>query len=265
MAITRDLIGDSNMKITVCTTATLRPEILKRTYDSFWDRMLRPGQLQFGLRFDLRINIDPVGHNIEYCKVLDVANQYPWATIKHRSPANPSFPRAFIWTMAGAETPLIINLEEDWQLLQPVDWRVILDSFDEDPTLAVLRLPMFHSGPTSMKTWGHFIPWNGMFYQCPDEMRIEIGFCGHPSIIRSDFIHKTLPHLDARQNPEKQYHYVPAIMRETLNWKFGIYGIPNAMPFIKDIGREWMQRNGWVKEGPKAVFTNWKKEESNVI
>lgn len=238
--------------IDVTITATRRPEVLEKTLDSFKEFFDVPARCI--------INVDPVGHNIESGVVSDLASRY-FRYVTFRHPADPAFGFAFKWCWLQSEAPWVFHLEEDWELLEPVKASQLIKILDDEQDLALLRLPMFHSGPTSMKNWTHIYPWNGSYYECPSEKRVELGFCGHPSMIRGEFVRGCAPYLVGIKNPEKQFHHGPMeILRRVIQYRYGVYGKPGTGPFIRDIGREWMQKNSWVKSGNKSFFTVWERQ-----
>jgi hypothetical protein len=175
--------------------------------------------------------------------------------------ATPHFGQAFKWCWSQVESDLVFNLEEDWELLRPLDLSDLLNVFNQNPQIGVARLSAFPVGETVTKNWNVFIPRVGDFFEVPEELRIAIGFCGHPSLIRGEFVKKTVPYLDATRNPEKQFHRGGSsfIKDEILKWRYIVYSQPQQPPAIRDIGRRWMINNGWAKKGSKAFFTEWTK------
>ena len=128
------------------------------------------------------------------------------------------------------------------------------------PDLALLRLPQFRSTETEMKNWDRVYPWNGAYFECPEEMKQAVGFCGHPSLIKGDYVKLCREHLLTDRNPEKQFHGGnDKLVDEALRWKYGVYGQPNQSNYIRDLGREWAVNNGWKKKGNKAHFVEWEK------
>lgn len=241
--------------IDITITATRRPEILFQTLHSFYDKCFR------GIAKECRviINVDPVGHNIPSINVLNVVSSFfPRYCI--RMPLDPSFPKAFIWTWTNADAPWIFHLEEDWELLQDLDMLDMIETMNRFPQLALLRLPYNPSGEVSQKNWSHFYPWNGHYYECPHERRVELGFCGHPSLVRGSFVRGAVPYIHPDRNPEKQFHHgdddlIMHVARHT----YGNWGKPGHGPYVRDIGRQWMIQHGYAKKGNKAHFTEWEK------
>ncbi len=246
-------MSDALVDITI--TATRRPEILHRTLDSFYELMLRP----VAARCRVFMNIDPVGDDVDRIDIINLVRAY-FNTCVSRLPITPSFGAAFQWCWQQTAAPWILNLEEDWELLQPVDVLEMIRILEDEPDLALLRLPFRKSDAAFQKNWKAFFPWNGRYFECPADRRTEMGFCGHPSLIRIGFVKKCARFIDERQNPEKQFHHGHRALIETVqDYRYGVWGRPNDAPYVRDIGRQWMVEHGWVKQGVKAFFTKWER------
>lgn len=237
--------------INVCITACIRPEIIEKTLSSF--------QRYFWKDMDIRaiVNIDPVGVGFNQVTIADVVSKY-FMDNTIRTPRIASFPNAFKWTWLQTDTDYVLHLEDDWELLRDVDVDEMINILEGESDLALLRLPIFHAGLEHMKNWNKFFPWNGRYYECPEELKMEVGFCGHPSLIKQEFVDRIAPYIDIRINPEKQFHHGPQkIMDEVAKWRYGVYAKPGDEPILRDIGRAWMVENGFQKSGNKAWFTHW--------
>jgi hypothetical protein len=206
----------------------------------------------------LILNIDPVGPD-SLNDVLDVATEH-FTEPEFILPAFPSFPKAFINTWRKTTSKYIFNLEDDWELLLNLDLLDMIRIMDENPNLAVLRLP-YKATDEKSKNWSCFYPWNGEFFECPKDKKRELGFCGHPSLIRGDFAREAVRHLSPDLNPEKQFHHgPPGIMQLIDESRFGVYAEKHQQRAIVDIGRKWMVGTGWQKQGNKAHFTKWENQ-----
>jgi hypothetical protein len=243
------------MKIDVTITACLRPEILETTLRSFFDGMFRAHECR------LIINVDPVGLDVPQKSVVDVCRSYSPVVVS-RTPSEPSFPVAFKWVWMQVEAPYVFHLEDDWELLSPVSLSKMVELMESEPDLAVLRLPRWRTESLTSKNWGHFYPWNGRFFECPEGRKAELGFCGHPSLIRGDFVKKTTPYLDEGKNPEKQFHYNYKIVEVVKKYRYGVYATQNSPPIIREIGEQWKIANGWIKQGNRAHFVKWTRSQS---
>lgn len=246
----------------IICTATLRPELLQRTFDTHI-------QYLFGdhiKKARLVINIDKVGSDQPDKAVNDIlrfVDQIPFADIQINVCETPHFSRAFCWLLGQIYNPLTFNLEEDWEMTQPIDFERMVELFKEQGNLAHLRLSMFKSfrDPDrghrhAMKTWNKFCFWNGEYFEVPKNLRGTIGWCGHPSLNRSSFLMSWGTILDPERNHEKQ---IKGAHIWLLRSRFGVFHPKETDPAIKDIGREWMTQNGYEKKGIKAFFTEWEK------
>jgi hypothetical protein len=239
----------------VTMTACNRPELLERTLRSFFIYFI-------GLKKSiprLIINIDPVGTDAPIQDTLDICYNY-FSEVVWNTPWRPSFPKASKWVWSQIESPIIFHLEDDWEMLREVSLSKMLDILYTFPDLAILRLPAFASGTDTMKNWNKFFNWNGIFFECPLDLRGGLGFCGHPSLIKKSFISYVFPYLDATKNIEKQIKHHNKPLTGYLNsCNYGVYAQQNEPPAIQDTGRQWMIDNKYHKKGSKAFFTVWEK------
>ena len=247
----------STALVDITMTATRRPDILRRTLESFTKLMFSPVLDQVRLV----VNVDPAGLPISSFDIIDVCREFfPNGNIHCRLAAEPSFGSAFCWTWSQVSAPWVFHLEDDWELLRPVELSAMIALMEEEPDLAVMRLPYKLTGEELSKNWNLFFPWNGRYFECPANYAGGAGFSGHPSLIRSDFVKRTLKFLNPNHNPEKQFHArIPDLQKVVLEYRYGVWAERSAPPIIKDIGRDWMTQQGFSKEGNKAFFTRWAK------
>lgn len=261
----------------ITITATQRHEILRRTLESFKKNLFKDYPIR-----SININIDPVGPDKDHSACLEVCldifanvdvKQIPTNSyimpegsidtiINYRAPEKPNFAEGFKWAWNEARTNFVFHLEDDWELLREIDLNEMINMLNKHEDLALLRLPQFRSTEKTMKNWNLFYPWSGEYFKCPLDLVTTAGFCGHPSLIKGEFVQNTAPYIDITKNPEKQFHHGPKeIMEEVAKWKFGVYSQPNMPAAIADIGRKWSVETGWQKKGPKAWFLEWEKGE----
>lgn len=246
--------------IDVTITAVMRPSIFKTMINSFFKNLF-DDYLKKGHRLHLVINIDPVGGEDSKYFIKCFSDYLVIESVN--MPIQASFPKAFkyVWSNVYADADYVFHLEDDWELLQKVDLLKLINILEKEDDLALLRLPAFYAGNRFMKNWNKFFPYNGKYYECPEELKTSVGFCGHPSLIKAQFVRNTVKHLDDTRNPEKQFHSRgnTLIMQEVVKWRYGVYGIPGSPPLVRDIGRQWMVAQGYRKQGSKAHFTQWEK------
>jgi hypothetical protein len=256
------MIDEFRYNYVVTCTATLRPELLLETLVSHKENLFR--NTTTSAKFI--INIDCVGSEDVDSKlgdILRIINSQGFAAVSYRVANEPHFPTAFRYVMTEAcqlNTPLIFHLEEDWKLLMPINFLDMIGWFYTKRRLAHLRLSQFKGEVNTMKCWNKFIEWNGDWYGIDGTLRREIGWAGHPSLNRKRWMQKVLDYIDWDHNPEKQIkgrkfgHPMNELLDE---WEFGVYHPRSAPPAVEDIGRAWMTKNGYIKKGNKAWFTNW--------
>jgi hypothetical protein len=141
----------------------------------------------------------------------------------------------------------------------------MIEELEQQPNLALLRLSAFRSGTHNAKHWNKFLDWNGRFFEVAEQDRRRIGFCGHPSIIKTEWIKQVLPLMVNDRNPEKQLqfpeHNSQELLETVLKWRYGVWQGQDEPAQIKDLGRGWIAGAGWQKSGNKAFFTEWCKQE----
>jgi len=241
------------MNIDITITACRRPKILLTTLQSFYYNMLKDHECE------VIMNVDPVGDG-KADSVIDTCLMF-FPNLVSRTPEKSNFSDAFkwVWKFKG-NAEFVLHLEDDWELLKEVDLMDMVGILRRNPKLALLRLPQFKADGDKMKNWNKFFPWNGEYFECPEELKMSVGFCGHPSLIKREFIDNTVNYIDTNKNPEKQFHRGPKeIMNEVAKWSYGVYGTPKESAMIRDIGRRWMIENNWKKKGSKAYFMEWEK------
>ena len=253
-------------RIDITMTATLRPELLARTLESFRKYLLHECPCR------LIINIDAVGctsiassqaalHSIKEVvfKYFEVAEpRFVWAS---------DFPRAFIWSWEQATAGMVLHLEDDWELLRDMDLAAGLALFDKHPELAGLRLSKWDAEETRCKLGRYFAPWNGEFFEVEPEERLSHGISGHPTLYRGSFVQEAWRYLVPQLNPEKQFHYGCAALCDLVDkHRWGIWAKPNEPRAIADIGKNWKSQDGkpqWRKSGGfnRAWFTRWEQRD----
>lgn len=240
------------MRIDVLIPSTKRPSVLLATLGSFYKNMLR------GHDCRVWINVDPVGlEHISQRDMIGCVRIY-MKVEGSRIPSEAGFGHAFRWLWTQPVGDFVLYLEDDWALDVPVDLNRMAHIMRDELDLAVLRLPFKPTGAESSKNWRFFYPWNGRYFECPREHRLEVGFCGHPSLIRGEFIRRCGKWIDPEKNPEKQFHYGRSeLLDEVVRWRYGVFGAQNQPAAVRDIGRRWMIENGLSKAGNKSFFTQW--------
>lgn len=258
------------MIINITMTAIRRPELHERVLKSFCEKMFYPAQEKARIKGDkilinYIINIDPIPENSSLKDEIDLFNKYFIPRIPRIVNATDAhFGKAFkyVWEKSKDITAdFTFHLEDDWELLQPVDLLNLIRIMQKYPNLQILRLNSFSSGQTMTKNWNKFIPWNGVFFEVPKNERGLLGFCGHPCLIRQRFINEVAPKLNPDSNPEKQIGGKNKKFKHLFQdpYRYGVWGVRGKGPIVRDIGRKWMIDNGYRKKGSKAYFTEYVK------
>lgn len=247
-------------------TATLRPELIQKTFYSF-NKYLFGKHIEKGR---LIINIDMVGTDdldFERIKVFNIIKKLPFKQKTVKITPQPNFANAFFWCMSQVKNKYVFHLEEDWELLCPIDLERMVEIMDNYSPIAHLRLSQFKSNERHLKAWQNHAYWNGYFFEYDDKVKQIDGWAGHPSLNRTDFMKKVCDIVNPNSNPEKQIK--GSCSKEMFDLiqdhRFGIYHYQNSDPAIKDLGRQWMIDNGYRKAGNKAWFVQWEKTENDKI
>lgn len=245
-------------ELEITTTATRRPEIIDKTLFSFRIHMFSDIDAR---NITLRVNIDPIGggEGLTY-EVMDVCGTH-FKNVSFYRPTKPSFPKALIRLWGSVRTKYFWNIEDDWLLIRPIDFQKMIEIMEEEGDVAILRLPFRPVTMEHSKNWKFFFPWNGKFFECKKEDKPEIGFCGHPSLIRTSFIKEALPHINPHSDVEKQLKGRNRGFMNVLDrYRIGVYSEQNMPKAIHDIGRRWTHENGYKKVGINSrTFETWDK------
>ncbi len=241
-------------------TATLRPTVLRETLDSFAQHLVGFRDKLTAKR--LVVNVDPIGEaGVDPCHILRTCTHH-FSHITSRCPTVPDYPYAWKWTWTTTTEEFVFLMFDDFALRQPVDLDAMLAIMRKNPDLAVLRLPVawhddrFKVGADSARQWNVDFPWNGEFFECPEEHRQGVGCAGQPSLMRGEFARVTAQHL-GRGNPENQFHHGNgACVAEVLKWRYGVFAQPNQPPAIEDLGWPWKRKHGFVKDH-NSLMKGW--------
>lgn len=208
-------------KVSFCTTALARPEIINQTYQSFSENI---ENLDF-FKCKLYINIDPIPNDKKLQQgVLEVAKSY-FSDVFVRMPAKANFTCALSWCWSSADTPYIFQLEDDWILLKKMDFNKISNLFDDNIKIVILT------------AYTHFE---------------YTGVALSPSIWKRELYKAFVNSFDKKVNPEHQLKYM---FRNTFS-KNNVLVIDNKI-IVKDIGREWSKKHNLKKPKEKARFIKY--------
>ena len=207
-----------------CTTAMIRPELLRRTYESFTEKLL-------DIPWDdtqLFLNVDPLPPG-DAEKVVAVAKEF-FGHVTSRTPDKPNFAAAVKWCWSSAGAPFLFHLEDDWVLRRPVSINALLEHFGTKKE-GVMQIAL-------------------RAYRYKYRM-----YCLSPGIFRAALYKRMAPQFDTSVNPEFQLHalkHSPKTVRG--------YTDIGTRPLVADIGREWIIGKPYAKvrgKGRKRTFITW--------
>jgi hypothetical protein len=216
-----DSIAPSD-RLDVCMTALRRPELLALTLESFSRRVFRQWR-----HVRLIANIDPLGDPSALAATLELMAHYPHEALVRVS-ARGNFTDAVRWCWRQASAPMVLHLEDDWLCLRRVS-RVRVERAMAGDRVGAVRLYLRR------------VPFR--------RRKREIGFTLNPCFFDARWLAALAERLDDTMDPEKQ-----------IRWKRGpcascadafetvMYGAPGHPRIVMDIGRDWRERRGLVKE-----------------
>lgn len=262
--------------VLILTPATLRPEIYSRTLESFFENCFyQDGYYEDKFRLHLALHIDCVGKETTHSdEVVNVAQDYfdhiPFLQKNHIL-EQASLSNAFhtLWRFASDYCcDFYFYLEDDWVMNKRISLMRMIKIMEFSPTLATLRLNFKPSDKESTKQWKHYFRWEGLYFKCPEEDKKHIGWCGHPNIVRGEFIRETAELLSPFFCPEKQMKGLwnsgrwGVMMRDIIEkWDYGVCSVPLSDPVISDIGRAWRAENQIIKDD---INTMWRRRPDEV-
>lgn len=224
------------MNIDITTSATIRPDILDRTFSSFRENLLNNNH-----EYKLIINIDPIGDTGKTPDdVLSVAKKH-FTKIVHRIPEAPCFPAAVIWCWKQTESDLIFHLEDDWEMACSIDLDQLLTTISQFPKFDSFLLSRRKvKGVAANKIIG--VPHLSL----------------NPVFIRKKFVHEAVKFMYVDGNPEKQLRNANPICGEFIKTTKHVRYIEQGCGVIvRDIGREWIVKTQYVKN---TGFLEWTKK-----
>lgn len=226
------------IKLDVVVIATLRPEILDITLNSFYHRLLK----NYNVR--LIVNIDPVGEpGVTKQEVIKVCKRYFKNTLIN-TPKIPSFSRAVYWCWKEVKTDIFFHLEDDWCLVSNVNNAAALKPFSDKNVIQV-RLNSTRNNK----------------FKFNDGFALAEVFSLNPSFFRKKYIKEKLPKFSFYRDPEKQIRY-NLISHSFSNPRLVLYGHQNQKHMIIMTGRFWREKynfNKWVVSAQGNVIWGKKK------
>lgn len=213
------------------TTAVNRPDIVDRTYSSFYKNLKN-------VDFDqctLYINIDPLPKSEGREEVVEVSKKY-FGNVVSRMPEKGNYTEAYNWLWSSAQTEYLFNLEDDWILIKEVNIEKLINIFHEQEGLYEVALRAY--------------PYK--YDKCPTS----------PNIMHRRYYSKVGGNLDPNINPEvqlrgKNFGLEMPSKDSGISAKGKIIAWPKNRIIVKDIGREWIENSKLRRPNKKSHFTTW--------
>ena len=226
-------------KIDITMTATIRPSILERTLSSFCQKMLTDKN-----RYRLILNLDSIGEDISGKEMTKIAKKY-FDDIVVNSPDTPGFCKAVMWCWRQTTSNFVYHLEDDWELLHPINIDYMINILETYPKLISLRLNKDNTGQSKHSRLYGFV-----YYP-----KISL----NPTLFKGNFLREVVELMDPDLNPEKQLRATDKHERGKLISLItnGIYTKESTGRVVKDIGRDWMENSKYTKE---TGFREWKQK-----
>ena len=233
-------------KIDITTISTIRPKIIKQTFQSLKEHMCS------GLDFRLIMDIAPVGANNGDTRedVMRVAHDFfPYHVFRTIKVSRQAEAQKWVWRTAAS--PYVIQWEDDWQLLRRVCVNSVCSIF-ADPLVAMV---FFDREGKSVKDYKGY---KGMFKQVDENLYQRtkyLNFGGPPAIVNREFISRSMPYLRddecfdvTCERPDAQW-----FLR---GWKFYVLTHPDG-PYVRDLGKAWLKANGLKRKKRSSIGMQW--------
>lgn len=232
--------------LTFTMTACRRPEILWRTLVSFRANLCGVDWEQSRIF----INIDPIpGDDSDATAdvILSMIDRNFGECHRYCLAIEPNFAAALKWCWTEATTGnqqlatdnSIFHLEDDWELLEPIEIASLIELLDVDsaldPALSCVNLRHRSDFPAEM-----------------DKLFLA------PGLWRTDAIATLAQRLNQTENPEVQLHAMGG-------FKSRRFPAEQDRIVLKDLGRDWLAAHGLRRNAPDPcdpAFTHWVKSSA---
>lgn len=213
-------------------TTCLRPDILRRTLESFRENLRG---VEWG-KCRAFVNIDMTGYEgieeVPIKEVVDVVSE-TFQFHAFRYVRVPSFPAAVKWCFAQPQTTYCWHQEDDWILTEPINIADVVHELESDDQ-GLRQMVNLRAKP--------FNPTRRCFLS--------------PGLWRSRFMREVSEQMKANINPEVELWNITDRYTAGHYWPLAMNRI-----VLKDIGREWLATSGFKKdvEVQRGVnpFTRW--------
>lgn len=232
------------MKLEITMTCILRPQILKNTLESFFDKCK-------GIdNYKIIANIDPLGYNYYVKDVVDLIKSFNVET-KLRTPDKCNWVDAVRWTWNMVTQPVFFNLEDDWVFMREFNAEDIIGLFSQIQNLGYICLRKKSvRGKNSIKI--------GEQYITIKQQTHGKQFGLQPAFWRKELVQNIIKYLKDGADPEKQISENSNCAPALIDWIGVDYGKTGIYKWVKDIGRK-------VKKKPIPKRKNKKKPKTKPI
>ncbi|CTQ63108.1 hypothetical protein [Roseibium album] len=242
------------ISIDVTLVSGARPGLLKKTLDSFSEKLFRHFNIE-----TLFVNIDPFeGGQAEVDECEAICRCF-FPSIETRKPEWPNFTRAVKWLWQQPRAAWVFHLEDDWVLNRDVTY--------EEFTQSISRRVSQISLMTKEKNWGYRSP----YHFEPNRLKLlgkDLGkglnkkrpiFTTSPSFVKRDFVHRCAALMLDGLDPEKQLNALnPELNTFTAQYRNRFIGQRREYVAV-DIGRKHRKDIGLTKRIVKGISV-WAEE-----
>ena len=240
-------------KLNICLVAARRPELVRRTLQSFDRHLFRFCQVN-----QVRVNLDPIfGSKEDEAEVVRLVRSiFPDAEIN--IPSQPGFTVAVQWLWSSMDDGAFLHLEDDWVCLEDIPVETCINDLDEK-TRMILLLSETHGerGKNRESVRIRKQKLLGLTYK-----RTAVPTFGtSPSITDGSFARTASALLDCDLDPEKQMRDQrnPELIEFLSGYRCLFQASADGHPLIQDIGRAWQRDNG-VEKHVNAGVSKWSIE-----
>ena len=238
--------------IDVAMTASIRPDVIIRTLESIGTNITyRP------LR--LIVDISHVGevhkYSQDYCieVIKNCCTQYGIDLVYRKLPLSLQA-EALKWTWSKADTDFVLQWEDDWVLLQKIDITVLMQLMNKHQ-FGMLYFDRYK------KSVVDYPGYKGVFNKLTNNTYVRIkgkSLGGPPALLKKEYIKAVLPLIKDEVcldtiSPTKE---VQEVLK---NWSIGVYYHTKGN-LVKDIGKEWKERNNLIMRKNTKVGVQWIKK-----
>lgn len=250
------------MRVDICMTAALRPDIVVQTLESLKKNINLMVSAAFFHSLRLVVDIANVG-DPQYTQqdVLDAIHQTVpgWDVIARALPEGSVQAEALRWTWKTSDAPCILQWEDDWTLEKEVSMQVLLRAFLSFKRLGMLYLD--RAGKSVLDYGGYskgtFEKVGNGFYRRKKGKSLG----GPPAVLSRQYINAVMPLLDGVTCLDVLSQGKKA-QKVLSNWELFVFtGLDNKGNLVQDIGKEWRAKRGlkMVKNTERGV--TWKPEK----